>query len=70
MAKKEVNYADFSVQALNEQIKTAETDYRKMRFEHSVRGLSNPLVIRWDRREIARMKTALRMKQLQEATTA
>jgi large subunit ribosomal protein L29 len=58
-----------SIQALNEQdlqarIKEDELRLKKLEFAHAISPLENPVSIRTLRREIARLKTELKKKQL------
>ena len=58
-----------SIQALNEQDLTArinedEMRLKKLEFAHAISPLENPMSIRSLRREIARLKTELKKKQL------
>jgi large subunit ribosomal protein L29 len=63
--------ADFkkSIQDLNEQdlqarIKEDELRMKKLEFAHAISPLENPMGIRNLRRELARLKTELKKKQL------
>ena len=58
-----------SIQALNEQdlvarIQEDELRLKKLEFAHAISPLENPMSIRSLRREIARLKTELKRKQL------
>ncbi|MBO9682045.1 MAG: 50S ribosomal protein L29 [Flavisolibacter sp.] len=58
-----------SIQALNEQdlqarIKEDELRLKKLEFAHAISPLENPMSIRGLRRELARLKTELKKKQL------
>ena len=58
-----------SIQALNEQdlvarIQEDELRLKKLEFAHAISPLENPMSIRSLRREISRLKTELRKKQL------
>ncbi len=58
-----------SIQALNEQdlvarINEDEMRLKKLEFAHAISPLENPMSIRSLRREIARLKTELKKKQL------
>ena len=58
-----------SIQGLNEQdlqarIKEDETRLKKLEFAHAISPLENPMSIRNLRRELARLKTELKKKQL------
>jgi large subunit ribosomal protein L29 len=63
--------ADFkkSIQVLNEQdlqarIQEDELRLKKLEFAHAISPLENPMSIRGLRREIARLKTELKKKQV------
>lgn len=58
-----------SIQALNEQdlqarIQEDETRLKKLEFAHAITPLESPMAIRTLRRELSRLKTELRKKQL------
>lgn len=58
-----------SIQALNEQdlqarIKEDELRLKKLEFAHAISPLENPMSIRSLRRELARLKTELKKKQI------
>ncbi len=58
-----------SIQGLNEQdlqarIKEDELRLKKLEFAHAISPLENPVSIRGLRRELARLKTELKKKQL------
>jgi large subunit ribosomal protein L29 len=58
-----------SIQGLNEQdlqarIKEDELRLKKLEFAHAISPLENPMSIRGLRRELARLKTELKKKQL------
>ena len=58
-----------SIQGLNEQdlqarIKEDEMRLKKLEFAHAISPLENPMSIRDLRRELARLKTELKKKQL------
>ncbi len=53
----------------NEQLQTelVETEQylQKMRFDHSVKGLANPILLRNLKKDIARIKTELRRREIE-----
>lgn len=49
-----------------EKIEVEEDNLRKTRLNHSVSELENPMLIRMKRKDIARLKTELRKRQLEE----
>jgi len=66
MAKiKKEDIKEFANDELVEKIKEGQLRYRKMKFNHTVSPLDNPLQLRWQRRDIARLKTELRKRELE-----
>ena len=49
---------------LNAKLKELNTELFNLRFSHATRNLANPLAIRNVRKEIARVKTIIREKEL------
>ena len=49
---------------LRDRLETAEKAYTQLRIQHSITPLDNPAKITLDRRDIARMKTELRAREL------
>ena len=49
---------------LKERLEPAEKDYVQLKIQHSISPLDNPAKITLDRRDIARMKTELRAREL------
>lgn len=41
-----------------------ETAYQKLTFDHAIRGLDNPLELRDLRRDVARLKTEIRRREV------
>lgn len=68
MAKKKTNPTqelnNMSVADLEKNILDAENSLKKMVFSHAITPIQNPMSIRILRREIARMKSIVRSKQL------
>jgi large subunit ribosomal protein L29 len=54
---------NMSVVELNEKLGDLKDKIFKLKFHHSTTVLKNPLVIRWMRRDIARIKTLLAQKK-------
>jgi large subunit ribosomal protein L29 len=57
-----------STEDLNSQLAEAEVSMQKMKFDHTVNGIANPLELRSSRRDIARIKTELRRRELAETS--
>ncbi len=49
---------------LVDRLEQAEKDYMQLKIQHSISPLDNPAKITLDRRDIARMKTELRAREL------
>jgi large subunit ribosomal protein L29 len=49
---------------LRTELDTTLTQYQKLRFDHVIKGLENPIGLRDVRRDIARLKTELRKREL------
>ena len=55
---------ELATNELDERIQTEEANYTQMLLNHSVSPLENPAQIKAARRNIARMKTVLRQREL------
>ncbi len=64
--KKTLELKEFSLEDLKNEILETETQYQKMKFDHAIKGLDDPLALREVRRDIARLKTELRGRELGE----
>ena len=63
MKKEEIK--EFSIPELRAQIEASEKAYRELKVAHAISPIDNPSKITKDRKEIARMKTVLRQKELE-----
>ena len=63
--KKTTELQNFSLEELQNELQETVSQYHKMKYDQKVKGLDNPLAIRSVRRDIARMKTELRGRDLQ-----
>ena len=63
MKKEEIK--ELSIPELRAQIEASEKAYRELKVAHAISPIDNPAKITIDRREIARMKTVLRLKELE-----
>ena len=55
-----------SIDELKEKVKELNEELFNLRFSHATRNLANPLAIRNVRRDIAKVKTVLREKEIAE----
>lgn len=62
--KKYLELQDYSDADLKSELENIETQYQKLQFDHTIRGLDNPLTLREVRRDIARLKTEVRRREL------
>ncbi|MCB0517481.1 MAG: 50S ribosomal protein L29 [Lewinellaceae bacterium] len=67
-SKKFLELQDFSNEELISELEATEAEYQKMQFDHAVKGLDNPLTLREMRRDIARLKTEARRRELAQLT--
>ena len=67
-SKKTLELQDFSMEDLRSELAETEAQYKKMTFDHATKGLDNPLVLREVRRDIARLQTELRKREMGEFT--
>ena len=68
MKKEEIK--ELSLKELRDQLEVAEKAYRELKVAHAISPIDNPAKITRDRREIARMKTILRQKEIEAAKAA
>mgnify|MGYP006176960553 CR=1 FL=1 len=68
MANKKVEFnkglTDMSVTDLQARIQEDQLRLKKLEFAHAISPLENPMTVRGLRRDIARLKTALKKKEL------
>ena len=67
-SKKYLELQELSDADLIAELEGAETEYNKSRFDHSVKGIDNPLEIREMRRDIARIQTEARRREMAQMT--
>jgi large subunit ribosomal protein L29 len=66
-SKKTLDLQEFTDADLLNELKETETQFQKLRFDHAIKGLDNPLVIRNLRRDIARLNSEVRRRELAQA---
>ena len=69
-SKKYIELQGYSDADLANELKETQTNYQKLKFDHSVRGLDNPLTLREVRRDIARISTEIRRRDISNLTEA
>lgn len=64
MKQKEIN--ELTTPEVKERLALEQDQYVKMRLNHSISPLENPQLIKTQRRSIARLKTELRRRELND----
>ncbi|MBL7963952.1 MAG: 50S ribosomal protein L29 [Flavobacteriales bacterium] len=68
MKKKGTELKDLTVQELQDKLSETRQNLRKMRFNHTVSPVENPMLLRGTRKEVARILTELRKRELSNTT--
>ncbi len=61
---------EMGVDQVHDRIAEMEGSLLRLEFDHATKGIDNPMDIRILRRDLARVKTVLRSKELQEVDPA
>lgn len=62
--KKFIEVQEFSNDDLLNELKETKVQYSKMKFDHAIKGLENPIALKDVRRDIARLSSEARRRQL------
>ncbi len=62
--KKFLELQEFSAEELANEIKETQAQLQKLKFDHAIKGLDNPLVLRDIRRDYARLKSEHRRREV------
>lgn len=62
--KKYLELKELSAEDLANELVEIKAQYQKLKFDHAVKGLENPLIIREIRRDVARIKGEIRSREL------
>ena len=65
-SKKYLELQEFSNEDLVAELTETEAQFSKLKFDHAIKGLDNPLVLKEVRRDIARLRTEMRKRELAE----
>ena len=68
MAKDKLDVVNMTEADLRSNAASMENEYQQMKFDHATKGLSNPLELRWLRRDIARVYTEARNREIAAMT--
>jgi len=68
--KKYLELQEFDDTTLSEQLEETQVQYQKLKFDHAIKGLDNPLLLREVRRDIARLQTEVRKREVAKMSEA
>lgn len=66
--KKFLELQNMTADAINTELKQASADLVRMKFDHGSKGLQNPIELKSLKRDIARLKTELRAREISAMT--
>ncbi|WP_324675643.1 50S ribosomal protein L29 [Hymenobacter sp. GOD-10R] len=64
---KNTDIRNLSVEELKNQIKTEQTNGQSLRFAHAISPLENPIRLKQNRKNVARLKTELTRREKEQA---
>ncbi|MEM6318008.1 MAG: 50S ribosomal protein L29 [Bacteroidota bacterium] len=67
-SKKFLELKEFDDEGLANELLATEAAYQRLEFDHTIKGLDNPLELRETRRDIARLKTEIRRREIEKMT--
>jgi len=70
MAKNYIEIKEMSDGDLQTELKQINAQYQKLRFDHTIKGLDSPVNLRNTKRDIARIKTEIRRREMSTMTPA
>jgi len=68
MAKNHIEFKEMSDGDLKTELSQINAQYQKLRFDHTIKGLDNPVNLRNTKRNIARIKTEIRRREMTAMT--
>ena len=66
--KKYIEIGEMSEADLEAELTQINVQYQKLRFDHTIKGLDNPLTLRNIKRDIARLQTEIRRREVAALT--
>ena len=67
-SKKFLELKEFTDEELVNELQLTVAAYQKLEFDHTIKGLDNPLQLRETRRDVARLKTEVRRREMEKMT--
>jgi large subunit ribosomal protein L29 len=68
-SKKFIELKEMSPEDLSNEVVVTQQQLQKLKFDHAVKGLDNPLVLREIKKDIARLKGEQRRRELEGMST-
>ncbi len=62
--KKYMELGEMSDADLKTELQQINVQYQKLRFDHTIKGLDNPVTLRTTKRDIARLQTEIRRREV------
>ena len=66
--KKYLELQEFNDADLLTELKETKAQYEKLKFDHAIKGLDNPILLKGIRRDIARINTEIRRREVSNMT--
>jgi large subunit ribosomal protein L29 len=63
-SKKFLELQEFSDSDLASELQETVVQYKKLKFDHALKGLENPLLLRDVRKDVARLRTEVRRREV------
>jgi len=67
-SKKFIQGKDYSDDQLASELSSIQSQFQKLKFDHALKGLENPLALKEVRRDIARLKTETKRREIAALT--
>ena len=66
--KKYIELKEMSDADLKDELKQIHVQYHKLRFDHTIKGLDNPVTLKNTKRDVARIQTEIRKREIDTMT--
>jgi large subunit ribosomal protein L29 len=66
--KKYIELGEMSDADLREELKQINVQYQKLSFDHTIKGLDNPVILKTTKRDVARVQTEIRRREVAAMT--
>jgi large subunit ribosomal protein L29 len=66
--KKYIELKEMSDGDLKDELKQINVQYQKLRFDHTIKGLDNPVTLKNTKRDVARILTEIRKREIEAMT--